>query len=151
DSWMPGWTATVDGRPAQVLRGNSAQRVIPLPDAGRHVIVMEYRAPGLLVGCATSLVSAMAWTLIVLRGTRHRFRARTATRPAVRGGHWAPPGPGAPPGAPSRAPQRVRTGAPGPPIWRDPGEWWPGGSMWGGGPPRRAGLGAGDRGRRWTR
>ena len=38
DSWMPGWTATVDGRPAPVLRGNYAQRVIPLPErrSARH-------------------------------------------------------------------------------------------------------------------
>ncbi len=57
DSWMPGWTATVDGRPAPILRGNYAQRVIPLPEPGRHVIVMEYRPPGLILGGAISIVS----------------------------------------------------------------------------------------------
>ncbi len=66
DSWMPGWTATVDGRPAPVVRGNYAQRVIPLSEPGRHVIAMEYHAPGLLLGCAISLVSTMAWSLIVV-------------------------------------------------------------------------------------
>jgi hypothetical protein len=92
DSWMPGWTATVDGRPAPVLRGNYAQRVIPLPDPGRHVIVMLYRAPGLFLGCAMSLVSAMAWLIIVIWRAWARVGARPSTMPAVRGLHPRPAG-----------------------------------------------------------
>lgn len=87
DSWMPGWTATVDGRPAPVLRGNHAQRVIPLPDAGRHVISMEYQPPGLLLGCATSLISVLAWIVIVLRSLSRRLRAHPHAGAAVRGSH----------------------------------------------------------------
>ena len=63
---MPGWTATVDGRPAPVLRGNYAQRVIPLPEPGRHDIVMEYHPPGLILGCLISLGSVLAWAILVM-------------------------------------------------------------------------------------
>ena len=87
DSWMPGWTATVDGRPAPILRGNYAQRVIPLPEPGRHAIVMEYRPPGFVIGCAISIVSALAWMLIVLRRAFRRSRAPMDDRSALRGTH----------------------------------------------------------------
>ena len=46
DTWMSGWRATVDGKPAPIYRGNIAQRVIPLEDPGRHRIVLEYHPPG---------------------------------------------------------------------------------------------------------
>jgi hypothetical protein len=66
DTWMPGWTATVDGRPAPVLRGNHAQRVIALPGPGRHEIVMSYHPPGLVLGCVMSIVSTLAWGLMLI-------------------------------------------------------------------------------------
>jgi hypothetical protein len=72
DSWMPGWTATVDGRPAPVLRGNYAQRVIPLSKPGRHRIVMDYRPPGFASGSAITMVSVLTWVLIAA------FRVRTS-------------------------------------------------------------------------
>ena len=76
---MPGWTATVDGRPAPVFCGNYAQRVIPLSEPGRHVIAMEYHTPGLVLGCAISLISTMAWVLIVvLRPVAQRPLGRIA-------------------------------------------------------------------------
>jgi hypothetical protein len=65
DTWMPGWSATVDGQPTPVLRGNYAQRVIPLHQPGRHTIVMEYHAPGFAIGCAITVASLLAWALIV--------------------------------------------------------------------------------------
>jgi hypothetical protein len=87
DSWMPGWTATVDSHRAPVLRGNYAQRVIPLPEAGRHVIVMEYRPPGWLVGCAISAVAALVWMAVVIRRALPRSRFRPDAPPAARGMH----------------------------------------------------------------
>jgi hypothetical protein len=65
DTWMPGWSATVDGRPAPVLRGNHAQRVIPLPRPGQHEIVLTYEPPGLILGAslgAGSLLLLFAWS-----------------------------------------------------------------------------------------
>ena len=62
DTWMPGWTAHVDGRPAPIFRGNHAQRVVPLPDPGRHEIVLRYHAPGLARGMALTGLSAVVWT-----------------------------------------------------------------------------------------
>jgi hypothetical protein len=67
DSWMPGWSASVDGRPAPVIRGNYAQRVVPLPEPGRHVILMEYHPPGLMLSYLMSVGSIAAWSMLVVR------------------------------------------------------------------------------------
>ena len=34
DTWMPGWTAEVDGRPVALFRGNRGQRVVVLVASG---------------------------------------------------------------------------------------------------------------------
>src|SRR5262249_54251424 len=54
DTWMPGWSAVVDGRVTAILRGNHAQRVVPLPTPGRHSIVLRYDAPGRAQGIAVT-------------------------------------------------------------------------------------------------
>ncbi len=64
DTWMPGWSATLDGRPVPILRGNHAQRVIALPNAGTHHVVMRYHPPGLAVGATISAVTGLCWLMI---------------------------------------------------------------------------------------
>jgi hypothetical protein len=64
DTWMPGWTARVDGVPTPVIEGNLAQRVVPLLRPGRHAIVMSYRPPWFLVGCVITAVSGVIWLLV---------------------------------------------------------------------------------------
>jgi hypothetical protein len=61
DTWMPGWTAVDNGRPAPILRGNHAQRVIPLPAPGRHEIVLRYEAPGLSRGLSITTLALLGW------------------------------------------------------------------------------------------
>jgi len=61
DTWMPGWTALVDGHPAPILRGNHAQRVIPLPRPGDHEVVLLYEAPGLAWGLTLTGLALVAW------------------------------------------------------------------------------------------
>ena len=51
DSYDPGWRATVDGAPAEVLRANVAFRAVPVP-AGRHVVELVYRPPLVRIGIA---------------------------------------------------------------------------------------------------
>jgi len=73
DTWMPGWTARVDGRPAPILLGNHAQRVIPLPDPGRHEIVLEYRPPGFALGLTITELASIAWLALATRALRRRI------------------------------------------------------------------------------
>lgn len=51
--WFPHWNATVDGKPASLLRANFAFRGVHLP-AGTHTVAMEYRSPWIKKGFAVS-------------------------------------------------------------------------------------------------
>jgi hypothetical protein len=61
DTWMPGWTATIDGRAVPILQGNLAQRVIPILRPGSHTIALDYNAPGLAVGGVITASSVLLW------------------------------------------------------------------------------------------
>jgi hypothetical protein len=54
--WFPGWSCTIDGEPANVLRANFAFRAVAIP-AGRHEVVLRYRPLSLWWGTAVSLVT----------------------------------------------------------------------------------------------
>ena len=100
DTWMPGWTATVDGRPVPVLRGNQSQRVIPLPEPGRHVVSLEYCPPGLVSGSAVAILSAHGLGVVVRRPACGIPMAASDLRPLSRqdDGLIRPPGQPAGPG-----------------------------------------------------
>jgi hypothetical protein len=42
DAWFPGWVATIDEIPAQVLRGNLLFRAVSVP-SGKHQVIFRYR------------------------------------------------------------------------------------------------------------
>lgn len=78
-SWAPGWTATIDGQPAPILRTNYLARGVALP-AGQHEVRFVY-APrsftvGLLLTLATSLtlLGLLVWRLAAPRSPRRRPR-----------------------------------------------------------------------------
>ena len=67
DTYDPGWRASVDGRPAPLLRANVAFRAVAVP-AGRHVVEMVYRPPLALAGLALSGLSfLLILALVVFR------------------------------------------------------------------------------------
>jgi hypothetical protein len=80
DAWAPGWSVTVDGRPARGLRADVVMRGVVVP-AGEHRIVWRYRVPGLGLGIALSvlgLTALLAWAsalaVMTLRARYARLR-----------------------------------------------------------------------------
>ena len=75
DTFYPGWTARVDGRPTPIYRANLSVRGIRLPK-GRHEVRFTYDAPGFVRGLLITLLSVsvlLLWaverhTLIVASG-----------------------------------------------------------------------------------
>jgi hypothetical protein len=81
DTWMPGWRATVDGKPVTVLRGNRCQRVVPLPAAGEHVVTMWYVAPGLAQAGGLALAGGLTWAMLLAAAlVMHSGRRTSAGR-----------------------------------------------------------------------
>jgi hypothetical protein len=62
DAVQQGWRATVDGRPAPLVRADHALVAVPVP-AGTHVVTLAYTAPGRAAGAAVSAASVLALAL----------------------------------------------------------------------------------------
>jgi hypothetical protein len=58
ENWFPGWRATVDGRPAEIVKVNGAVRGIVV-EPGSHVIEMNYRPLSVMIGAAMTLLAAV--------------------------------------------------------------------------------------------
>jgi len=58
ETWAPGWTATVDGRPAAVHRADVAFQAVRVP-AGKHLVVLRYRPSILNIGLVVTLLSLL--------------------------------------------------------------------------------------------
>lgn len=50
DTYLPGWTAQLDGEDVPILRVNHWMRGIHLPDAAAHRVAFSYHPPGLTLG-----------------------------------------------------------------------------------------------------
>ena len=77
DDWLPGWTATVDGHPAPVLRADFALRAVNVGQ-GAHTVRFRYTPSWPLQGLAASVLTVVA-LLLALRPDRPR-RSWPATR-----------------------------------------------------------------------
>jgi hypothetical protein len=83
DTMMPGWAATVDGRPTAILPGNHAQRVVPLAQPGRHRIELHYEAPGLVCGLTGTALALDGWSVAVLVVLVRRARVLPGPAPQL--------------------------------------------------------------------
>jgi hypothetical protein len=75
EGWSPGWTASLDGVPARVLRVNGDRLAVVL-GAGAHRLVLRYRGPGLRAGVALAALGVFALVLLHRRERRARLRHR---------------------------------------------------------------------------
>jgi len=64
DPFYPGWTATVDGEPAPLLRADLAFEAVPLRK-GVHKLVLRYFPKRLVPGLVLSLLAALTLLLIL--------------------------------------------------------------------------------------
>ncbi|HEY2746507.1 MAG TPA: YfhO family protein, partial [Polyangia bacterium] len=66
-----GWSATVDGAPAPIVRADEVARAVAIP-AGAHTVAMRYRTPGLRAGALVSLLAwiALAFAALFTRAAR---------------------------------------------------------------------------------
>jgi hypothetical protein len=72
ESFYPGWTATLDGRPAAIVRTNVAFQGVRVPE-GKHAVVFSFRSRSLSVGIATALAGLavlVAYFFVVARARR---------------------------------------------------------------------------------
>ncbi len=71
DAFFPGWSATVDGAPAPILRANLAERAVPVP-AGDHTVALAYRPAHLAAGAVVSLLALVFALVATARAYRRR-------------------------------------------------------------------------------
>jgi uncharacterized membrane protein YfhO len=68
-TYYPGWRATVDGRPTEILRANYAFMALPL-GPGEHRVELRYRPVSLTFGAVVSGLSLLVVIGVVgLRAT----------------------------------------------------------------------------------
>jgi len=80
DSYYPGWTARVEGKPVHVHRANGTMRAIQVP-AGKHRVEFAYECRPLKTGAVVTLASAVLWLAVMLVLSR---RPRAAAAPGGR-------------------------------------------------------------------
>jgi hypothetical protein len=81
DGHGPGWTATVDGRAADVQLHRGRHRAVAVP-AGLSVVEMRYRAPGWRMGLVVTGTTAAILAFLCAWGARRRWSG-TAASPAT--------------------------------------------------------------------
>lgn len=69
DAYYPGWKATVDQHPAEILRVNGVVRGV-MVSPGTHSVQFTYRTPGLRAGC---LIALFALLLAVTGGAAQEY------------------------------------------------------------------------------
>ncbi|MCC7018367.1 MAG: hypothetical protein IT332_01345 [Ardenticatenales bacterium] len=81
--WHPGWRATIDGRPAPVLRADVALIAVAVPP-GEHAVSLRFADRWAVAGIAVSTLAAtilglaVAWAGVRRRGERRLRRRRDA-------------------------------------------------------------------------
>ena len=69
ETYYPGWSATLDGKPAELLRADYAFRGVALP-AGHHVVEMTFASRPTRAGLALSALGLAALAALAIRRRR---------------------------------------------------------------------------------
>mgnify|MGYP000696742752 FL=1 len=72
--YAEGWSATVDGQPAQIEQANVGFMAVKL-DAGSHQVELQYETPNLCTGAVLSCVGVLLAVGIVIVSKKRRAKA----------------------------------------------------------------------------
>jgi len=64
DSWLPGWNASIDGKPAPIYPVDGFLRGILLEGAGIHTVIMSYHPWSVPAGIAATLIGLIILALL---------------------------------------------------------------------------------------
>lgn len=76
DTYYPGWTATVNGEAAEIVRADFFLRAVPLGGEGRHDVVFEFAPRENRLGALVTLGALLVVGLGVVAGRRATARFR---------------------------------------------------------------------------
>jgi hypothetical protein len=79
DLWYPDWVATVDGRPAEILKADYLLRAVAVP-AGRHRVEFRFASPAMRRGLLLSGACLLVTLGLLVAGWLLGRRARAAAR-----------------------------------------------------------------------
>ncbi|MEE2657825.1 MAG: YfhO family protein [Candidatus Latescibacterota bacterium] len=79
DTYYPGWTATVDGMPTEILAANHVFRAVAV-DEGNRQVAFDYTSNLLMLGTAVSLLTLAIWLVVMYHGGRFRPMASGKSR-----------------------------------------------------------------------
>ncbi len=71
DTHYPGWQATIDGEPTEILKANLNFRAVELP-AGEHLVVFKFNPPSLQIGAGISGLALIVLVAGLLMAVRKR-------------------------------------------------------------------------------
>jgi hypothetical protein len=91
--WFPGYSATLDGTPVDVVAHDGVLVAVDLPAGARGELVVSYRSPGFvpLAALAVAVVAGLAVAQAV-HGRRHRPAVLGGTAPSLEGADHGEPG-----------------------------------------------------------
>ncbi len=86
DTYFPGWSATVDGRPADLLRADVLFRAVSLPVGGQapHLVELIYRSRAMERGVPVSLIAVALTALLAVLPYRRLGRLGSLRMPWTR-------------------------------------------------------------------
>lgn len=84
-AWSPGWSATVDGDPAPVLRADGVVQGVPVP-AGQSTVVVRYRVPGLDLGLGVTGITIVGMVAVLVIDRRRHRQLENHSRESRAGG-----------------------------------------------------------------
>lgn len=90
DTWMPGWSADVDGVPVPLRPADLAFRAVAVP-AGEHSVRFRYESPAWIAGSRIGAGAVVVWLVLAFRRPRRAGDAAAASRPAPAGPAGSPP------------------------------------------------------------